>query len=194
MVGVTFQLDDRDLIAALGRLDRAAAQPRPAMDAIGAHFVFSTQRNIENETAPSGEKWPKLSPRTAAKRVGKGRRGYDHMLRVTARLYKSIAHDADDQSVEWGTNIVYGRIHQLGGAIDMPARAGTVTLKSIRRKGGGIRSRFGRRNVKGAETRPVSIRAHQVHLPARPYLGISTADRQAVPEIIADYLRHEVEP
>lgn len=192
MAGVTFQLDDRDLVDALGRLGRAAAQPRSAMDAIGAHFVFSTQRNIETETAPGGERWAKLSPRTASKRVGKGRRGYEHMLRVTARLYKSIAYEADDASVEWGTNVVYGRIHQLGGTIDMPARAGTVTLKSIRRKGG-VRTRFVRKNVKGAETRPVSIRDHQVHVPARPYLGISAADRQAVPEIITDYLRNEVE-
>lgn len=191
MTGVSFTLSDAEIQGALGRLARAASHPRQAMDAIGAHFVFSTQRNIETETAPDGQRWPRLSPRTAAQRVGKGRRGYDHMLRVTARLYKSITAEATDTSVEWGTNVVYGRIHQLGGVIDMPARAGTVTLKSIRRKGGGVRSRFVRKTVKGAETRPVNIRAHQVHIPARPYLGISPQDGQAVPEIVADHLRSE---
>lgn len=187
MAGITHSLDADLALDALSRIERAAANPAGAYHALGAHFVFSTQRNIELERAPDGSPWPRLSPRTAAKRVGKGRRGFDHMLRVTARLFKSVSYAVLPDGVEWGTNLIYGRIHQLGGAIDMPARQGTVNLKTIRRKG----NRFVRTGTKRAESRAVSIRAHQVRIPARPYLGISASDRQQVPEIVADFLRTE---
>ncbi|HTM77003.1 MAG TPA: phage virion morphogenesis protein, partial [Devosia sp.] len=188
MAGVSFTIDDDDALDALGRLERAADNPAGAYHRLGAHFVFSTQRNFESETAPDGAKWRPLSPRTAAKRVGrKGRRGFDHILRVTTRLYQSVSYNVLEDGVEWGTNIVYGRIHQLGGTIAMPARSGSVNLKNIRRRG----NRFVRMGTKGAESRVVAIRGHQVHIPARPFLGISALDRQEVPEIIADYLREE---
>lgn len=191
MAGIAHSLDADLATDVLGRLERAAANPQGAMHALGAHFVFSTQRNIELETAPDGKRWPRLSPRTAAKRVGKGQRGFDHMLRVSNRLYASISYQVLADGVEWGSNLVYARIHQLGGTINMPPRQGSVTLKRIRRKGGGVRSRFARTGAKGGEVRQVSIRGHQVRVPARPYLGISATDRQEVPEIIADYIRQE---
>jgi phage gpG-like protein len=119
------------------------------------------------------------------------RSGFDRMLRLTNRLYQSISYNVLPDGVEWGSNVVYARIHQLGGVIDMPARRGSVTLKRIRQKGGGIRSRFARTGAKGGELREVSIRGHQVRIPARPFLGISAFDREEVTEIIADHIRQE---
>lgn len=192
MSGVSFTLDDDLAQAALTRLERAAADPRGAYDAIGAHFVTSTQRNFELETAPDGMRWPPLSPRTAKKRIGKRTRGFDHMLRVRLHLYRSVSYRVIQDGVEWGSNLVYARIHQLGGTVTMPPRQGRVTLKSIRRKGGGIRSRFARRGAKGGMERVVSIRGHQVRIPARAYLGISAYDRERVPEIANEWLEQEV--
>lgn len=187
MAGVSYTLDAALALDALGRLERAATNPVGAYHALGAHFVFSTQRNIELERSPDGAPWPPLSPRTAEKRVGRGRRGHGHMLRVTARLYKSVSYSVLADGVEWGTNLADGRIHQLGGVIDMPARQGSITLKNIRSRG----NRFVRPGTKKADSRVVSIRAHQVRIPARPYLGISAQDREDVPEIVADFLRSE---
>ncbi|MBN9335628.1 phage virion morphogenesis protein [Devosia sp.] len=191
MTGVSFTLDDDIALDGLNRLKRAAGDLTGAYDALGAHFVFSTQRNIERETAPDGSKWRPLSPRTAEKRIGRGRnarkRGYSHILRLTARLYQSISHQVLADGVQWGTNVLYGRIHQLGGEIDMAPRQGTVTMKSIRKRG----NRFVRTGTKDATSRVVSIRGHKVTIPARPYLGISAMDREEVPEIVADYLRQE---
>ncbi len=188
--GVSIVLDDAAARAALARVAEAAAHPRGAMDAIGAHFVFSSRRNIEQEASPEGVRWPPLSPRTASKRVGRGRRGTANMLRVKGRLYASIAYAATDAAVEWGSNLRYARIHQLGGVIAMPARSGSVTLKKIR-KGGGVRTRFARTGAKGGEVRAVSIRGHELRIPARPYMGISAYDRQRVPEIVTEYLEAE---
>lgn len=190
--GVTISIDDREVLGALDRLRGAVADPTGLTHALGAHFVFSTQRNFETETAPDGTPWPRLSPRTAEKRVGRGRRGYDHMLRVTTRLYRSVNYSADAGGVEWGSNLVYARVHQLGGMIDMPAREGRVRLRSIRQKGGGIRSRFASKRSKTAIEKIVQIRGHQVRIPARPYLGISAYDRERVPEVGVEYLESEV--
>lgn len=191
MAGVSFTLDDDVALDSLNRLKRAAGDLPGAYHALGAHFVFSTQRNIELETAPDGQKWRPLSPRTAEKRIGRGRsarkRGYSHILRLTARLYQSISYEVLQDGVQWGTNVVYGRIHQLGGEIDMQPRQGTVTMKNIRRRG----NRFVRAGTKDATSRVVSIRGHTVNIPARPFLGISAMDRQEVPEIVADHLRKE---
>lgn len=190
MSGVSFRLEDKEVLGALSRLERAAADPSDAYHAIGGHFIFSTKRNIEAETAPDGTRWPPLSPRTAAHRIGTGRsarrRGFEHMLRVTTRLYQSVSYRVDN-GVEWGSHLVYARLHQLGGAIDMKPRAGSVTIKNIRRRG----NRFVRFGTRGAETRTVAIRGHRVHVPARPYLGISAYDRTEVPEIVANHLRRE---
>lgn len=188
MAGVSFTLDDDLAREALTRIERAATNPVGAWHAIGAHFVFSTRRNFETETAPDGTKWRPLSPRTASKRVGKGRRrGFDHILRVTTRLYQSVSYEVLTDGVQWGSNLAYARIHQLGGTIDMPARQGSVTLKNIRNKG----NRFVRLGTRKAETRAVSFRARQITMPARVFLGISAFDRAEVPEIVTDYLRKE---
>lgn len=189
MAGISHNLDENDALDALGRLQRAAENPAGAYHRLGAHFIYSTHRNFETETAPDGTKWRPLSPRTAAKRVGRGRRrGFEHILRLTNRLQQSVAYNVLADGVEWGSNLVYARPHQLGATITMPARSGSVNLKNIRRKG----NRFVRPGTKDAKSRLVAIRAHQVQLPARPFIGISALDRQEVPAIIEDYLREEV--
>lgn len=189
MAGISHNLSENGASDALGRLQRVAENPAGAYDRLGAHFVFSTHRNFETETAPDGKKWRPLSPRTAAQRVGRNRRrGSDHILRLTNRLQQSVSYSVLPDGVEWGSNLVYARSHQLGAVIDMPPRSGTVNLKNIRRKG----NRFVRPGTKDAESRIVAIRGHQVTLPARPFLGISAYDRQEVPAIIEDYLREEV--
>ncbi|WDR00748.1 phage virion morphogenesis protein [Devosia sp. J2-20] len=188
MAGVSFSIDDSDALDALGRIERAASNPVEAFHRLGAHFVFSTHRAFETETGPDGRKWKPLSPRTAAKRVGRGRRrGFDHILRLSGRLQQSVSYDVLPNGLEWGSNLAYARIHQLGGTITMPARTATVHLKNIRRKG----NRFVRPGTKNAQSRVAAIAGHKVNMPARPFLGISAYDREQVPLIIADYLREE---
>lgn len=188
---VSFVLDDRAARRTLEWLEQAAVDPRGAYDAIGAYMVFSTQQNIELERTPEGQPWPRLSPRTAAHRIGRRRRGYDNMLRVSSRLYQSISYDVLADGLAWGSNLAYARIHQLGGTVKMPERQGRVTLKSVRRRGGGVRTRFVRAGAKGGDERRVTIRAHEIRVPARAYLGFSDQDRQRVEEIVVEYLNSE---
>jgi phage gpG-like protein len=193
MAGVKFVLDDADAKLAIGRIERAVANMRPAMEAIGAHFVFASQRHIETERDPAGRPWPPLSPRTAERLIGrKRRRGYDHMLRVTTRLYRSLVYAATGNSVEWGSNVEYARIHQEGGEVKIEPHTATVYLKKVRVKGlKGLRSRFVRSGTKGAEARQVQHGGRTIIIPPRPYLGVSPADREEIPRIAADSIAHQ---
>lgn len=181
--GIKIVVDDAAVMGALGALQGKAENLAPAMAAIGAALLQSTQRRFERETGPDGAKWPRLSPRTAAKRVtAKHRRGHDNILRVTGRLYQSIVAESSETQAEVGTNVVYAAIHQLGGAIEMPEREQTIHLSTGKRK------RFVRTSAKRKDTRTVKVGAHSVRIPARPFLGIDDADRQTVLEIVADHL------
>ncbi|KAA5607139.1 hypothetical protein F1188_04355 [Roseospira marina] len=68
-------------------------------------------------------------------------------------------------TVRQGTNLVYARIHQLGGTI-RPKTAKALAVPV----GDGIRL------------------VQQVTIPARPYLGLSAEDRTEAGEIIADWI------
>ncbi len=72
---------------------------------IGQYMASSTQRKIKGGIDPVN------SPLTRAwKKSGL-------QLRDTGRLLSSITHKVDEHSVIVGTNVIYGRIQQLGGTI-----------------------------------------------------------------------------
>lgn len=81
-------------------------------------------------------------------------------LRDTARLFQSLTHEAAAGFAAWGTNVIYAGIHQFGGDIK-PVKAKRLAFKV------GSKSVF----------------ANKVTIPARPYLGISTADQVEIKEI-----------
>lgn len=182
MAGVSYVIDDTQIQSALGRVAAAGRDTHPLMEAIAGYMLFSTQRRFETESGPDGQKWPPLSPRTAAKRIGRARRGTEHMLRVSARLYSSLVGEATASEAVTGTNVVYAAIHQLGGEINMPARKQSIRLRTV--KG---RTRFARKAHKRARDMDVSIGAHTITIPARPYLGFSDEDRQEIGRIIIDF-------
>ncbi|MBP0439437.1 phage virion morphogenesis protein [Tianweitania sediminis] len=181
MTGIFIRIDDEAVTGQLQRLEDAAGDMQPAMAAIGAAMLQSTQRRFERETGPDGKKWAPLRPRTAAARIGRGRRGTANILRVSTRLYQSLTFEASNTEARVGSNVVYAAIHQLGGAIDMPERQQTIHLSTGKRK------RFVRSAAKRKESRAVTIGAHQVRMPARPYLGIDQADRDTITSIVADH-------
>lgn len=148
---------------------------RPALDEIGGMLVVSTQARFEAERGPDGTAWPALSPRTL-KRRGAGARA----LRHSARLYQSITHRVQGNTVTVGTNVVYAAIHQFGAEIERHARSQQARWTSR----GPNKGRFAKR---GGRAGWVTIGGGRIRIPARPFLGLDDADRQ---EIAAILLRH----
>lgn len=184
--GIKLALDDQAILDRLGQLSRAAENPAGAMAAIGAYLVTATQRRFEREAGPDGQKWQRLSPRTAQRRVGRSQRGYEHILRVKNRLYSSIVYEAEPNRVEIGTGIAYAAAQQLGAEIKIPEREQDIHLGKTNRG-----SRFVKASRKRKETQRVKIGAHTVTLPARPYLGVDQADHAEILAIVEDFLRTE---
>jgi phage virion morphogenesis protein len=172
------------------RLVAIANDPSVIMRDIAGYVLFSTQRRFETETGPDGVKWKALSPRTAKARIGRGKvRGYAHILRQSNRLYQSLIMASDSNTSQVGTNAEYALIHQAGGDIEMPERQARVTFKKIR---GANNVRFVKPGTKDATVKDVTIGAHIIRMPARPYLGINEADQVEIAAVALDAIGREV--
>lgn len=107
------------LIADFEGLDRVAAalnqfaslDRRRLLDDLGAALVSQTQRRIiEDKKSPNGVPWPAWS-----KRYAKTRHGNQKPLFSTGHLVGSLTHNViGDGQVEWGSNLIYSRVHQQG--------------------------------------------------------------------------------
>jgi len=89
----------------------------------------------------------------------------------SGRLRDSITHEVSGNSVSVGTNVVYAAIHQLGGTI----RAKNAKGLAIPTPSGGV------------------VFRQRVRIPARPFLGVSEADREEIAEISIDHLTEPFE-
>lgn len=179
MTGTTISItvDDREVLAALGRLVARSRDLRPAFADIGAALVLSTRRRFDATTGPDGVKWAANSPVTLARFAAgpDGRRitNQDGRLRKAAALrlaYKKplhghtlllrdrIAWRADSSGVTIGTNVVYAAAQQFG-----------------------MKRGYAGSNRRG---RPIPWG----DIPARPFLGLSEADRREVLDILGAHL------
>lgn len=183
--GIQIRVVDREVLDTLDRIDRVAERPGAIMAAIAGYMVTAVQRHFETETGPDG-RWAPLSPRTAARRIGRGRRGTENMLRVTNRLYSSITGEATDTSAAVGTNVAYAAAQFLGATIKMPAREQDIHLGRTNRG-----KRFVRASARRKETMRVSIGAHTIVIPARQALYLDDEDRAEILRIVEDGFRKE---
>ena len=91
---------------ALGKAAHKLANTQPLMETIGEVLVSGTLQRFQDEEDPDGKKW---KPSIRAMETG------DKTLSDTGRLQRSIDYAATSDKVMVGTNVVYGRIHQMGG-------------------------------------------------------------------------------
>ncbi|MER9017364.1 phage virion morphogenesis protein [Mesorhizobium sp. M0898] len=184
--GIQLRVVDQAVLETLDRIERLAKHPQAIMSEIAGYLVFSTQQHFQRETGPDG-KWQRLSPRTAAKRIGRsGRRGYSHILRDKLHLYESITGEATDTEAVVGTNLPYAAIQQLGGVVQIPAREQDINFGKTNRG-----RRFVEASRKRKETVRVSIGAHTITIPSRPYLYLDEEDRAEITRKVEDAFRAE---
>ena len=187
--GIRIALDAAEVFAALKLTDAAADDKPELLSRIGAYLVTSTQRRFERETGPHGQPWQRLSPRTAERRIGSRERGYSNILRVSGRLRQSIVSQVVADEVHVGTNVKYAAIHQLGGEIEMQERQQTI-YQHYDKRTDTFDPKF-RTKKRSNFARDVTVKAHTITMPARPYLGIDDADRAEVTEIVAEFYREK---
>ncbi len=122
MSGITLALDMQNMPEVLDvfeQLKQASQDLSPVWDDIGEYFVHETAERFLTGTAPDGTYW---EPSQRALNES-GTTLVDH-----AHLRDSFTWNADPDSFEFGTNMIYAGIHQKGGktgrnhSVDMPVR------------------------------------------------------------------------
>lgn len=158
MGGVTLsaRLDDEAMRAAFGRVVGLMATPAPMLKQIGAGLVSAVQEHFQTQTDPWGRAWKPLNPAYAAFKRN------THILTESHHLVDSINFLLGAREVSVGSNLVYARIHLLGGKI--VAKGKPLTFPLAGGKGG----------------RVFLIHAHSVFIPARPYLGLGAGEMEAI--------------
>jgi len=164
MPGIMIKGDMAALRGALGRIAALGRSPGPVLEAAGAQIVLNTRRRIERGVDPQGNPWKPLNPLYAIDKTGPGiLRGADYS---TTGLWRSITRQVRGNTLVWGSNKIYARIHQLGGVI-RPKNARALFF------------RLGEKEVM----------VGSVTIPARPYLGFTAEDREDLVGELDDYLR-----
>jgi phage virion morphogenesis protein len=181
MAGAGIRLEAKDALAALAGIAARVEHPRPMWAAIGASLVTSTQRRFETGTDPAGNPWP---PSIRALTTG------GKTLVLSARLMQSLTYNAWDNGVEEGTNLIYARIHQLGGLIKQAARTAILHFKFNARTGHTRFAKPGKANF----AQKAQIGAREIRIPARPYLGLDDDDEREIVAIGEDWLRKGATP
>lgn len=176
MTRIQITLDDAAAQAALARLAQRLGDMRPVLKDVGESLLASTKDRFAQQRGPDGAPWAPLSDATLLATMrravaGKGlnRRGGGTRVaavRALARrralvgetraLSSQFGVQVDAQGVTLSTSMVYAAVHQFG-----MARGAT-----------GRRTRHGR---------PIPFG----DVPARPFIGLSSADRVAVLNIVA---------
>lgn len=150
---------DAGQVAELGRRLRAAAAAptAPLMEAIAAAGESAARARIAaGGPAPDGSDWPERHPEY---------QNPHPLLNREGGLVDSLASEADADTAAWGSNLVYARIHQLGGTI-VPRNAGALQF------------------TLGEET----VLAKSVTIPARPYLGWGGDEIRMAEDVVEAWL------
>lgn len=131
------------------------------LNAIAEGLRTSTVERFSQEKDPEGGKW---IPSIRAKESG------GKTLTQTAALKNSIRAKSDDSSAAVGTNDIRAATHQFGDTRTIRAKNGKY-----------LTFRIGGRWVRKASV--------TVHIPARPFLGISQEDQEEIQDILEEAMK-----
>lgn len=157
---ITITIDDREVRAALTALQRQTGDMRPAFREIGEVMVQSTRQRFTDSKAPDGTPWAPNAPATKEMWAKEKKRSAasKKVLVWHGHLRDTLRYAVTANSVTIGTNRIYGAAQQFGM----------------------------RRGYAGADKRGRPIPWGDI--PARPFLGVSARDREAILEILIGHL------
>lgn len=139
MAGANLILDDSEVRTALGKMQQAGSDLRPALREIGEYLDLSTRQRFDNERDPDGNRWEPLSDTTlrnamlrgvsrsksskrrslrarggGTKRGAVGALANKRILVVSGMLRDTLRYQLDSHGLRFGTDLIYGAPHQFG--------------------------------------------------------------------------------
>ena len=162
--------------------------------AMGTRLLRSTSLNFQKEQSPDGEPWRDLFkvknkkapggewPLSRLNKIGKGsaqgRYGYYMVLSDTGRLRNSFTLTVTDNSLEFGTNVDYGKLHQFGG---------DTTITVIRKKNQKITS--GKNKGKFTKRAFATAYTKMIHVVSREMIKITKTNKKIFQQILIDFIK-----
>jgi phage virion morphogenesis protein len=167
---IRIEVEDKAVRAVLTRLHAHMRDMRPFLKNAGEILVEGTHERFESMTDPEGHPWKALSPGYAAAK----KRNRSRILTLSGQLGGTIRYQlSGSDTVLVGSNKIYAAIHQLGGTIRVPE----------------MRPKNKKALYWPGAAHPVrKVRGHDVHMPARAYLGVGERDRVRLLECAEHYL------
>lgn len=118
-VTIDYHFDDREVIDAFNRLIQFGGDSEALFADIGEYLLISHEERFERQEAPDGTPWEPLNPKYQARK----KKNQDLILVLEGYLRNTLAYDPRPDSLEFGTNRIYGATHQFGDeSRGIPAR------------------------------------------------------------------------
>ncbi|WP_051361141.1 phage virion morphogenesis protein [Desulfuromonas sp. TF] len=159
----SIQIDDTEVRAALQRAQAATGNLSPVMKAIGERMVRSTEERFETETAPDGTRWEPLAASSLGSGFKKKKTKQDGTL--TAAFSRYLA----SRQILTRSGELRGSIYSRPGSDQVSIGTGKV-YAAIHQLGG------------------KAGRGRKVAIPARPFLGVTDADRVEILELLREHM------
>lgn len=179
MTGLRFDVlaDDSGVVAGLRAIIARMERPVGFYKNVGEFVLGRVKDNFAGERDPEGVPWRKLLPKTIRARERR-KLVPIRILRARGRLLGSVSYRAGLAGLTVGSPMPYAAIHQLGGTIKMPARTQTI-YQHYDAKADEFDSVF-RKKSRSNFARDVQVPAHDIVMPARPWIGITAGDEEVI--------------
>jgi len=166
---ITIQVNDRQVLDRLNELARKCSNLKPAMKEIGEDLMASTKARFAAARAPDGTPWEANSPVTIDRYLGV----FSGSYKKDGALSKSgAARTAAKKPLTGETKALQTTInYQLDG--NSSVRIGSPMVYAAMQQFGGTKAQWP--HLWG-------------DIPARPFLGVSDADKANILDIIGSYL------
>ncbi|MDD5030374.1 MAG: phage virion morphogenesis protein [Rhodoferax sp.] len=181
---ITIQVNDRQVLDVLTELSRKTSNLRPALKEIGLDMVASTKARFATATGPDGTPWEANSSVTIDRFVGL----YNKNFRKDGSLVPNKNFKKDGSLTKRGENALASGAVKKPLTGKMEALQTTINHQLVGSTGVSIGSPI----VYAAIQQFGGTKAQFPHLwgdiPARPFLGMSDADKTNILDIIGRYL------
>lgn len=157
---IKIEVSDTEAKAQFARLREAVSDLRPLMQALGEHLAETTKQRFETSTDPDGKPWAPNAPATYERYLGKYKGGFGK----DGRLNRAGAERA------MGKKPLVGETRALSTTISYRAGSDFVEI--------GSPMLYAAVQQLGAKKHSFSGgRTPWADIPARPFIGLSAADR-----------------
>lgn len=152
---------------------------------VGEYLMRSTRERGRREIDPDGQKWRALS-KPYKRRKDKKRPGVPILKFDFHMQGDQLSHQVDGDALFLGTHAPYGAVHQFGGTINRAAHSRKLSFAKDYDNG---MKRFARPGSKDVDHEKwATVKAYEIKIPARPWLGVSKEDEEEIGNIAIDHL------